>query len=89
MIDKRAALKIGKKLEGDRVRRKRHDFFHVYHESEIVARFGIRHGTRGAHNHIPRQLHISERFALDLARCPKSRQDWLERMREIGEIGEE
>lgn len=84
-ITKELAVKIVSKLEAVELttRGAAHDIYGVYHEDVLVARFGIRRGSRkdAGHDHIPGELGVSVGFARLLAQCPKSRDDYL---RQIG-----
>jgi hypothetical protein len=62
-----------------------HPEFAVEHEGQIIRTTGLRRASnRGIPvPHVNRDLGVSVRFVLDLARCPKSRDDYL---REVGAI---
>jgi len=88
-LDKSHALRIAKKLKAVIDKRgKAHDLALIYHGGALVAFFGIRRGSRKSlgHGHIPADLHVSAREAMELARCPMSRDDWVRKMTELGLI---
>jgi hypothetical protein len=54
----------------------------------LIAQYGIRRGSRELpHDYIPKQIFASMRQALDLARCPMSRDDYFENLRRHGRLG--
>ncbi len=65
-----------------------HDEYGVFHNEQMVASFGVRRSSRKnkGHDHIPTNLGVGPNFAKQLARCPKSRDDFLRR---IGVLREE
>jgi len=82
-ITKEFAKEIAKKLNAQiDSSSAAHDLASVFHEATLVAQFGIRRSPRkdAGHDHIPRDLFVSARFAKELAWCPKSRQDWIDEM---------
>ncbi len=90
VITKELGLKIVKKLEGKAINTasSAHDIYGIYHETRLVARIGIRRGSEKdkGHDHIPGDIMVGPRFAKDLANCPKSREDWIQALRERGQI---
>src|SRR4051812_26326529 len=88
MITREQAEKIVKKLKAvdESTKNSPHDTYVVYHNGVEVASFGIRRGSRKdqSHGHIPDDLHVRPRQCLDLARCPLSRDGWLDLLRERG-----
>jgi hypothetical protein len=92
IITKELALKIVQKL-GARLESgsgRDHDFALVYHRGKMVAKFGIRRGSKKdlGHDHIPGQLHIRMGQARLLAQCPLSRDDWIAILAEKGLVGD-
>lgn len=87
-ITKELAEKIAAKLQAVITNGSAHDLAAVFHDGTVIATFGIRRGSRktAGHDHIPRDLHVGPGFAKALGRCPKSRQDWLNAMRDQGLI---
>jgi len=86
-ITKELALKIVRKLEAVDVSDSgdEHDTYFVYHDNRVVASFGIRRSSKKdmGHDHIPRELHVGAHFAKLLARCPKTRDDYLVKIGEL------
>lgn len=89
MLTKEHAKKIADKLEA-RIHTggKAHDIAAIYYAGKIVAQFGIRRGSKkdAGHDHIPRALSFSPNKCLGLANCPVSRDEWIQRMRELGKL---
>jgi hypothetical protein len=91
-ITKEHATRIVKKLKAEVVSPRKgsaHDLALIYQDGRLVAQFGIRRGSQKGlpHNHIPSALHLSPHLCLLLAQCPYSREQWLQRMREMRLIG--
>jgi nicotinic acid phosphoribosyltransferase len=62
---------------------KAHRCAEVFEAGRLIARFGIRRASKGkSHSHIPRELHITQSQCWDLRRCPLSREDYLNLLRE-------
>ena len=77
ILDRESALAIAKKLDADiDTSRGKHDRAIVELDGAVVARFGIRRGKRDGHGHIPKQLSVSLREALELARCHLYKADY-------------
>lgn len=73
---------IARKLQADRVE-SRHVRIYVKWNGKIVASYGIRRGSREhGHDFIAKQLFIRTREALDLARCPMSRDEYFRKLRD-------
>jgi hypothetical protein len=88
-ITSELAVKIAKKLQAEVENDGgAHDMAVVFHDGAMVASFGIRRGSRkgAGHDHIPRELHVGPAFARGLGQCPKSRQDWIDKLTEDGHI---
>ena len=62
-----------------------HPTYAIYHNSQLIARTGLRRSSDRdiLVPHVKRDLRVNVQFILDLARCPKDKDDWL---RAIGEI---
>ena len=56
-----------------------HPRFAIYHDGILVAATGLRHSSNRdiPVPHVKHDLRVSTQFVLDLARCPKSKMDWL------------
>lgn len=79
-------MAIANKLGADISEGRGHKKAVVMIADTIVATFGIRHGKRSGHGHIPGKLHVNLRTALGLARCPISRAEYEKIMRDQGEL---
>jgi hypothetical protein len=89
IITKELAQRIAKKLDAQIVSSgKAHDIAYVYHEGQLIAQFGIRHGSKKdlGHDHVPRDLHIGPSQAKRLGQCPLSRDGFIQLLRERGLI---
>jgi hypothetical protein len=62
-----------------------HLTYAIYHNQRLIARTGLRRSSKRdiLVPHIKRDLRVNAQFILDLARCPKDKDDWL---RALGEI---
>jgi hypothetical protein len=93
VITREHAEKIVKKLKAVNESRKNspHDTYVVYHNNREIASFGIRRGSKkeAPHGHLPDELHIRPNQCLNLARCPLSRDDWIDLLRARGLIPDE
>jgi hypothetical protein len=92
-LSKQHALAIKDKLKAEPAPLKKgrpHDLFLVREGGQVVARFGIRRGSNKhlPHDHLPKSLHVTPRQARDLADCPMSREEWIARLREAGELAD-
>ena len=86
IITKQHALAIVEKLKASLATNKKnrpHDLYRVYENDELIANFSIRRGSEKdkGHDHVPKQLLVSPRDARDLAQCPMSREDWIEKLK--------
>ena len=90
IITKELAVKIADKLEAEILEAGAHDLAVVHYNGQIVATFGIRRASEKdkGHDHIPGNIFVGPGFAKLLAQCPKSREDWLEKLRETGKISD-
>jgi hypothetical protein len=81
IITKELAIKICDKLQGVLMPTKNavHDVYGVYYNNQLIAQFGIRHGSNkeAGHDHIQKALNVSTGFTKQLAICTKSREDYL------------
>ena len=88
MLDKIHAHAIAKKLKAKILNKKKHDLAVIYYDEKRIMNFGIRRGSRDSqgHDHLPNNLHLSPHDTLELARCPLSYDDWIEKMKDKGLI---
>jgi hypothetical protein len=85
VINQGDAEAIAEKLDCRFVEAKAHRRAEVFEGGRLIARFGIRRASREkGHNYIPRELHITQQQCWDLRRCPLSREDYINLLREKG-----
>lgn len=87
IVTKQHALDIVRKLGAKLVLQKKqrpHDLYAVYEDGLLIAKFGVRRGSNKeqGHDHIPSQLYVGPKDARDLAQCPLSREEWIQKLRE-------
>lgn len=90
-ITKELAQKIARKLKAQIHSKGRHDFASIYFKGKMIASFGIRRGSKkdSGHDYVPEQLFIKQKEALQLGRCPLSREEWLSIIRAKGKLPDE
>jgi hypothetical protein len=90
IITKELAVKIVAKLQANSItsRNSAHDEYQVEENGVVLGIISVRRGSNKeqGHDYIPRELHISPRQARDLAQCPWSREDYIDCMREKGQL---
>ena len=69
---------IAVKLDAKIVQGRKHTRATIYWNGKYVASFGIRRGANVGHDYIPRQIYITLRQALDLARCTLTKSGYFE-----------
>lgn len=94
IITKELAVAIAKKLKATPAPTKKgraHDDYLVFFQGQLVAKFGIRHGSAKdqGHDHIPSAIHLGPHDAKLFAQCKKDYDFWVEKMREKGFIPRE
>jgi hypothetical protein len=64
-----------------------HPKFDILFRGEIIASTGLRHSSKKDIGvpHLKNDLRVPVPFVLDLARCPKDREDWLRRLGYLAE----
>lgn len=84
IITKELAEKIAVKLHAQKTKTGAHDWYTVSFNGQIVASFGIRHGSRkdSGHDHLPDAIHFGPSKARRLGQCSISEKQWLESLRE-------
>ncbi len=81
------AEQIAAKLDADVEEKRNHAVAYVRWQGRIIGSYGIRRGSRElGHDYVPRQIFISMRQALDLARCPMSKEQFFEVLRTKGKL---
>jgi predicted glutamine amidotransferase len=87
IITKEHALQIARKLHAidESKPNSAHQKWCIYHNGKLVTHFGVRHGSSkdAGHDHVQKALNVSTHFALELAICTKSDDDYL---RKIGHL---
>lgn len=88
-IQKRDALaiasKLGAKVETDGA----HQLATFEVDGIVILTFGIRHGKSGGHGHLAGRygnLCMSEKKVMQLATCTMSRDEYIQHLKDIGEI---
>ena len=77
ILTTREAEQIAAKLDAEIKEGRRHTRAIVRLNGQFVGQFGIRRGTELGHDYIPGQILATIRQALDLARCPPSKEDFV------------
>ncbi len=83
-----SALKIAKKLGAEISEDRKHTSAVARIDGTYIGRFGIRRGTKGGHDYIPKQIYVSMRQALELARCNLYKEDYERILKERGKLPE-
>ena len=66
---------------------RKHERVYIRWGGKIMASYGLRRGSRELpHDYIASQIFITQYQALDLARCPMSRDDYFEELRKQDRI---
>ena len=78
LLTARDAEAIAHKLDAEIKEGRKHTRAIIRWNKTYIASFGIRRGTDAGHDYIPKQIFVSARQALDLARCPLSKQAYFE-----------
>jgi hypothetical protein len=89
LIQKREALAIATKLGATLRPDGKHQLATFEVDGVIILTFGIRHGKTGGHGHLVGRygnLRLNETKVLQLATCTMSKEDYIQHLKEIGEI---
>ena len=88
MLTQRDAREIALKLSAPITPGRNHDRVVIRStDDKLLGSYGIRRGSRQlSHAYIPKQINVTMRQALALAKCPMSRDEYFELMREKGHI---
>ena len=78
LLGVREAEAIAAKLDATIKEGRKHTRATVLWNGTYIASFGIRRGTDAGHDYIPKQIFVSARQALDLAKCPLSKEGYFE-----------
>lgn len=81
------ARQIAEKLEAEIKRKEKHDWVVIRWQGAVIAQYGIRRSSKAVgHDYIPRQIFVSAHQALELARCPLSRDQYFEIVKAQGKL---
>ena len=84
------AEKIAAKLGITPEKGRKHERVYIRWAGKIIASYGLRRGSRElSHDYVVSQIFITIRQAMDLARCPTSRDEYFETLRMHGHIPRE
>ena len=78
LLKVREAEAIAVKLDATIKEGRKHTRATIMWNGMYIASFGIRRGTNAGHDFISKQIFVSARQALDLAKCPLSKQGYFE-----------
>ena len=60
-----------------------HKYYELFVDDKLIARFGVRRASREkGHGHLPRELHITQKQCRDLSKCPLSKEEYLQILRD-------
>ena len=60
-----------------------HKYYELFVDQKLIARFGIRRTSREkGHGHLPRELHVTQKQCRDLSKCPLTKDEYLQILRE-------
>ncbi len=83
-LTKQVAEKALEKLEArdETPKGAAHPIYAIYYEGMLIATTGLRHSSNQdiPVPHIKRDLRVTTQFVLGLARCPKSKRQWLQEL---------
>jgi hypothetical protein len=82
----REAVAIADKLDATIDEGRKHTRATVTLNGQYVGSYGIRRGTSLNHDYIPRQIHATTRQAIDLARCPLTKEGFVALLEQNGFI---
>lgn len=81
------AEQIATKLDAEIDDRRRHAVVLIRWQGKIIATYGIRRGSRETgHDYIPRQIFLTLRETVNLARCPLSKEEYFNLLRARGKL---
>lgn len=87
LLTDREADRIASKLGAEVTEGRKHQRAVVRLNGQFVGQFGIRRGSGLGHDYIPSQICATTREALDLARCPRSRDEFVALLVKRGILG--
>ena len=86
MLTADLALIIANKLQAEISEGSKHTNVVVRIDGTYIGRFGIRRNSNVGHDYIPRQIHMTMKEALGLARCSLYRADYERILKERGKL---
>ena len=86
MLTADSALMIANKLQAEISEGSKHTNVVVRIEGTYIGRFGIRRNRKVGHDYIPRQIYVTMKEALGLARCSLYRADYERILKERGKL---
>ena len=86
MLTADSALTIANKLQAEISEGIKHTNVVVRIEGTYIGRFGIRRNRNVGHDYIPRQIYVTMKEALGLARCSLYRADYERILKERGKL---
>ena len=81
-----SALTIANKLDAEISEGRKHTNVVVRVRGTYIGRFGIRRDSKAGHDYIPRQIHVTLKEALGLARCSLYRADYERILKDRGKL---
>ena len=88
-LQRRDALEIASKLGAAVTSNGKHKRASFRHNGQLILTFGIRHGSKSGHGHLVGKtgdLKLNARRVEELARCPMSKEEYIEHLIGIGLI---
>ena len=89
MLRGSSAVFIAKKLDATVERDGKHQLATFVVGGVVILQFGIRHGKSGGHGHLCGQdgnLRLSEHRVVKLPNCTMSKEEYIQHLKDIGEI---
>ena len=60
-----------------------HKRYELFVDDKLITRFGVRRASKEkGHGHLPGELHITQKECRDLSKCPLSKDEYLQILRE-------
>lgn len=77
---------LAKKLDAKVDRNAKHIKAKIYHEGQLIVTFGWCHDRKKNNGHIPKNLHLSPKVTLEMAKCNHDRDYYIRHLRQRGVI---
>ena len=81
-----SALTIANKLEAEISEGRKHAKAVIRINGTYIGQFGIRRSKNVGHDYIPKQIHVTTKEALGLARCSLYKQDYERILKDRGKL---